>query len=165
MCAGGVAIKEAWLSDVEEPCNGDKLCLRCPGEVGDRSVPSTFSSKLAGDISAERDWRPNAVLGPGWTGEVGDRRLPSRLNRRLNSFSKLSRIRLPAFSFRPYGLVCTVGRFAAPDVSVGPLPMGRRGSRLYFMDAVRSDGTSVDDLTSSAEWSALSVPSEILSRW
>lgn len=166
ICDGGVAMNEAWLIEVADPWRGDKLCLRWPGEVGERSMagPLIPSSKVIGETSADRVWMGlNAPLGPGLTGDVGER---SKLNGRLNNFSKLPRIRAPALTFeslRPYGPVCVtiVGRVAAADV--GRPPIGRRGSRLNLLD--ERDGVIVAALASSIEGSGLSDPSEILSRF
>ena len=161
-------MKEAWLREVVEPCNGDKLCLWWPGEVGERSVPGpppTFSSKVIGDTSVDRVWMgPNAPLDDGLTGDTGDRSKP--LKPRLKSFSKLPRMRAPALiwlSLRPYGLVWVtiVGRATLPDLG-GP-PMGSKGSRLNLFDD-RNDGASVPAFVSSSDCSTLSDPSDILSR-
>ena len=166
ICGGGLAMNEAWLIDVPDPCSGDKLCFRWPGEVGERSRvgPLTPSSKVMGETSADRVWMGlNAPLGPGLTGEFGER---SKLNGRLNSFSKLPRIRAPALTFeslRPYGpvWVTIVGRGAA--TGRGRPPIGSNGSRLNLLED--SDGVIVGALASSIEWSGLSDPSEILSRF
>ena len=162
---GGVAMNDAWLIDVADPCRGDRLCFRCPGEVGEWSTPAPFApkSKVMGETWADPVWMwLKALLGPGLLGDVGDR---SKLNGRLNSFSKLPRMRAPALRFeslRPYGFVWVtmVGR-VAPFALGGPL-IGRRGSRLNLLD--ESDGAIVGAFASSIEWSGLPDPSEILSR-
>ena len=168
MSGGGVAMNEAWLSEVVDACRGERLCLRCPCDVGELSVlgPPTFSSKVIGETSADRVCIGlNALLGPGLIGVAGDR---SKLKPRLNSFSKLPRMRAPALtlpSLRPYGpvWVTIVGREGFPDLEALP-PMGRRGSRLNLFVDDRSEGAVAGALMSSIEWSTLSVVSEIRSR-
>ena len=140
--------------------------MRWPGDVGEWSLADPFapSSNVIGDTSVDTCIVLNAWLGPPpppqpllpFTGVVGDRSAAAKLNGRLNSFSKLPRMRAPALRFeslRPYGFVWVtmVGR-VAPFALGGPL-IGRRGSRLNLLD--ESDGAIVGAFASSIEWSGL----------
>ena len=69
---------------------------------------------------------------------AGDGRFPpSKLSPRLNSFSKLPRIRAPVLTFeslRPYGPVDSAeGRDEAVDTRGRDAPMGSSGSRLCLV--------------------------------